>query len=59
MKKYLVSFIKNGELFEMVVTALKSLDAREIVSIENNIPMNFEIGKCEDGNNHVSSVIEL
>lgn len=59
MKKYLVSFMKNGELFETVKTACNSYEAREIVSIENNIPMSFEIGKCEDENNYVSAVIEL
>lgn len=51
--------MKNGELFETVKTACNSYEAREIVSIENNIPMSFEIGKCEDENNHVSAVIEL
>ncbi|WP_313069830.1 hypothetical protein [Lacrimispora sp.] len=59
MKKYLVSFMKKGELFEVVKNAYDSYEARKIVSIENNIPMNFEIGKCEDEDNHVGAVIEL
>jgi hypothetical protein len=59
MKKYLVSFMKNGELLETIKTSDNSYEARKVVSIENNIPMNFEIGKCEDENNHVSAVIEL
>ena len=42
MKKYLVSFMKNGELFETIVTANNSFDARECISIKYEIPMNFE-----------------
>lgn len=59
MKKYLVSFMKKGELFEVVKIACDSYEARKVVSMENNIPMNFEIGKCEDEYNHVGAVIEL
>lgn len=59
MKKYLVSFMKNGELIETIVTANNSFDARECISIKYEIPMNFEIGNNEDEKNHVSAVIKL
>lgn len=64
MKNYLVSFIKNGELFESVVTANKADDARNFVANKESIPFNFEIkgdGYCStyNENNHVAAVIEL
>ena len=48
MKKYLVSFMKNGELFETIVTANNSFDARECISIKYEIPiLKLEIMKMK------------
>lgn len=64
MKNYKVSFLKDGELFETIVTANSREDARKFIANEENIPYNFEIiGNCIYNyylvNNYVSSVIEL
>ena len=60
MKEYLVRFLKNGELFESIVTVKSAYRAREIIAFEYGIPIKFEIGSgYENDRNHVGSVIEL
>jgi len=60
MKKYLVSFLKNDELFNSVIPAMSKDQARQIIAAKHNIPIKFEVGTIyENESNHVSAVIEL
>ncbi|RHB41803.1 hypothetical protein DW886_14695 [Enterocloster aldenensis] len=62
MKRYIVSFMKQGELFETVVIANSSDEARGFIANKYNIPFNFELkGEAKMNtyleNNHVGAVI--
>lgn len=62
MKRYLVSFMKQGELFEAVVRANSSDEARRFIANKYNIPFTFELkGEAERNtyleNNHVGATI--
>ena len=63
MKKYLVSFLKDGDLYESIVMSNSEDEARHFIANKENIPFNFEIlGDYYNTyieNNHVSSVVKL
>ena len=60
MNQYLVSYLKNGDLFETVVKANTNYEAREKIAILFNIPIKFEIGThYMNEDNHVSAVVEI
>lgn len=60
MNRYLVSYLKNGELFETVVRANTNYEAREETAIRFNIPIKFEVGTgYMNEDNHVSAVVAI
>ena len=60
MNNYLVSFCKNGELFESIVTAKTADEARETTAIRFKIPIKFEVGsQYMNEDNYVSAVIKI
>lgn len=59
MKRFLVNFMKDGELFETIILANTSEEARNYVSIKQGIPTHFEIGIHENIYRHVGAVIGL
>ena len=63
MKDYLVRYLKGGELYQCIVRANDSIEARSFTAIKESIPLNLEINgdyyNTYVENNHVSSVVEL
>jgi len=60
MNSYIVSYLKNSELFETTTKATTLDDAREKIATRFNIPKKFEIGTIYmNEDNHVSSVIQI